>query len=159
MAFPIFGEIERLINERGSAKIMKERLALAADQYSALEKKLSNADIRIEQLESENKKLHLNLEKAKTQIRDFEEKFIASHNGGTLEEIKVKILLLMSEHEEAYTHQIASSLGIGTQTAIFHLEELEEKEMVGMSISIGAECPWYLNQEGRKYLVRNNLIK
>lgn len=159
MAFPIIGEIEKLINERGSAAIMKERLSLATDQYSALEKKLSEANVRIEKLESENKSLHLNLEKAKTQIRDFEEKLTVGHTHTHLEEIKVKILLFMSEHEKTYTQQIAARLGIGLQTAIFHLEELQDNEMVGMSIIFGSECPWYLNQEGRKYLVRNNLIK
>ena len=44
MAIPLLGELERLINERGSAAIMKERLSLANDQYTALERKLADAN-------------------------------------------------------------------------------------------------------------------
>ena len=42
----IFGGIEKLINEHGSATILKERLLLVADKYAALEQKLSDSVIR-----------------------------------------------------------------------------------------------------------------
>lgn len=40
----LLDSFDRLIYERGSAAILKERLALAVDQYSALEKE--NAELR-----------------------------------------------------------------------------------------------------------------
>ncbi len=43
MGIPGLSEIERLITEHGSAAILKERLALASDQYSALEKKFTES--------------------------------------------------------------------------------------------------------------------
>ena len=131
MAIPLFNEIEKLINEHGSAVILKERLALAADQYAALERKIIEIEARAKQSESENKSLRLNLDKAEEKIRNLEKELVTSHGHPQLEEIKIKILLLISEYEEAYTQQIASKLGIGLQTALFHLEELQENKMVG----------------------------
>jgi hypothetical protein len=59
MSIAVLGEIEKLINEHGSAVILKERIALAQDQYAALEKKLSEseshtkaAELRAKNLES-----------------------------------------------------------------------------------------------------------
>jgi hypothetical protein len=57
MTIPIIGEIEKLINEHGSATILKERIALANDKYSALEKELSASNLREEELKSENQRL------------------------------------------------------------------------------------------------------
>ncbi len=39
----LFDNLEKLVNERGSAAIMRERLSLAEDKYAALERKLANA--------------------------------------------------------------------------------------------------------------------
>lgn len=64
--------IEKLIIEHGSAAILKERIALASDQYAALEKKSNN-------LQAENERLKLDLEDCKKQRRAVEEKL--SHGG------------------------------------------------------------------------------
>ena len=45
--------IEKLINERGSARILQERLALAADQFTILERE--NADLLVKLREAESK--------------------------------------------------------------------------------------------------------
>lgn len=74
MAIPILSEIERLINERGSSTVLMQRLSLAADQYSALEKKLSDSELRAKNLESENNGLGLDLKKAEEKIRNLEER-------------------------------------------------------------------------------------
>ena len=63
----IFDSIEKLINEHGSAVILKERIALAADQYAALEKKII-------ELQAENEHHRLNSEEYQKQIRNLEEK-------------------------------------------------------------------------------------
>ena len=54
MAIPIFGEIEKLITEHGSAVILRERLALLKDQFDALEKEAK-------QLREDNKTLKATL--------------------------------------------------------------------------------------------------
>jgi len=58
--------IERLINEHGSAVILKERIALANDKHSMLEDK-------IQALESENKALLLDLNNSKLKIKQLQE--------------------------------------------------------------------------------------
>ena len=62
--------IEKLINEHGSAKILQERLALAADQFSILERdnidlrvKLGEADAKLSALESRNSDLEQQVKK------------------------------------------------------------------------------------------------
>ena len=62
---------EKLINEHGSAVILKERIALANDKYSALE-------VEVNALRSENEALHRDNGKLKETVRVLEEKL--SHN-------------------------------------------------------------------------------
>ena len=88
MGIPILGEIEKLINEHGSAKILSERIGLAKDQYAALEKELSASKVReaasesrVAQLETENLRLKLDSEQVKVQIRNLEERI---HNDNLL---------------------------------------------------------------------------
>lgn len=57
---------EKLINEHGSSTILKERIALANDKYSALESKN-------EVLSSDNDTLRLDNEQLKQKIRELEE--------------------------------------------------------------------------------------
>lgn len=157
---------EKLINEHGSATILKERIALANDKYSALEKELSASKLREAEskareaeLAAENQSLKLDNEKLRQEIqrRNDESEKEKSH-GNSLEEIKVKILTYMANYEETYVGSVASALGIGMQTAQFHMEELVDTNMINMSCYFGGESTWYLTQDGRKYLVRNNLI-
>ncbi len=63
----VFDSIEKLINEHGSAVILKERIALAADQYAALEKKII-------ELQTENERLRLDNEECHKQRRTLDEK-------------------------------------------------------------------------------------
>jgi FtsZ-binding cell division protein ZapB len=63
--------IEKLINEHGSATILRERIALANDQYAALEKKVIGLQSENERLKSDNSKLQ-------EKIRDLEKRI--SHN-------------------------------------------------------------------------------
>lgn len=58
----LFDGIEKLINEHGSATILKERIALANDKYSALEAKNKI-------LSAENETLRIESEELKTQVK------------------------------------------------------------------------------------------
>ncbi len=79
--------LEKLINEHGSAAILKERIALANDKYSLLEnkneileEKNSILEKKIKSLEMENKTFQLNLQQAKQKIRQLEEQISKVHN-------------------------------------------------------------------------------
>ena len=59
----LFDDFEKLINEHGSANIFRERLLLAEDKYSALEKKAG-------ELKTENKILQKQLEESRQEIEN-----------------------------------------------------------------------------------------
>jgi len=149
--------LEKLINEHGSAAILKERIALANDKYAILENKLEASALRVTELESESKTLRLNPGNAKAEIENLKGD-TEKARGARLDDVKEKILVLLAG-QESYEQNIARTLGVGNQVAAFHLQELESAGFIGRSLSMtGEEFPWYLNQEGRRYLVTHDLI-
>lgn len=78
----IFAEIERLINEHGSATILKERIALMRDQFdvlgsqkqileneiSLLKSQIVSLEIEIQRLSENNKNLEINNSNLKHQL-------------------------------------------------------------------------------------------
>ncbi len=149
------------IVERGSSIVQEKHLSLFRDQLALADKKSSELESentvlqsKIKQLESELEKLNRENEILKKIIKTSENN---KHNE-PLEEIKQNILLFLSNYEQVYPGQVAATLGISTTVAEFHLEELHDANMVDMSCCFGGETSWYLSHEGRKFLVRNNLI-
>jgi len=149
--------IEKLINEHGSAVILKERIALANDKYAALEQKLAASELRAKELESENKGLRSNHEKAQVEIQNLKKLTEQSH-GSRLEEVKEKILVALTQHEELEAGQISRLLNIGSQLATFHLEELKNSDMVNDYYAVDSPVYWGIVQGGRAYLVRHGLL-
>lgn len=155
---------EKLINEHGSAAILKERISLANDKYAALELKLSECEARTKEavctskkIESENTGLRVDLEKANFEIQNLK-KLIEQNRGQRLDEIKEKILMLLATQDD-YEGNMARALNIGQQVAAFHLEDLAEMEFIYRSLSMTGEVfPWRLIQEGRRYLITHGLI-
>ena len=148
---------ERLINEHGSATILKERIELANDKYSALEQKNSIFEQKITVLESENKTLRLNLEKAEDEVQNLKKLTEKSHSG-RLDKVKEKILLALAEQKELEARHISSLLNIGSQLATFHLEELKASDMVSDYYAVGSPVCWGIIQGGRTYLVCHGLL-
>lgn len=56
----IFDPLEKLINEHGSAAILREQLSLAKSQYAALERQVGDAMSKITKLEAQNEIERLN---------------------------------------------------------------------------------------------------
>ncbi|MFZ3123392.1 MAG: hypothetical protein WA104_08570 [Thermodesulfovibrionales bacterium] len=159
----LFENIDKLINERGSANILRERLLLADDKYSALEKKNTEFQSenvilksKIQKLESENQRFKFDNEQLKTQIQNLPKSPVSHSN--LLNENESNILLLLSKYEELIDEQIARSLNLNLQVVKYHLQELDDKKMIGCSLTINSPTQWYLNHEGRKYLIDNKLI-
>jgi len=158
-------QLQKLINEHGSAAILRDHLALFKDQVLLLEKenlRLSNETstykINEEKFNSDIEHLKKENEILLSKIQKYEQPTEQASHGDFLEEIKVNILIFMSKYEETYAQNIASTLNISLPVAQFHLEELQDADMVNASYSMYDEPRWYLAQGGRKYLVRNNLI-
>ena len=158
----IFGGIERLITEHGSASILKERLLLIADKYAALEKSLIHAQSETKDILSQKQTLELENIKLKEELRGLNEKLSESH-GQRLEEIKEKILVLLSAQDETTEPSIAQNIGVSAQLAKFHLEELKASKLINAMVTMSAfgsapPATWYIQQEGRKYLVTHGLL-
>lgn len=147
----LFDGIEKLINDHGSAVILKERIELANDKYSALEQKVIK-------LEAENKILQLNLEKAEIEIKNLK-KLTEGSLSNDLEEIKQELLCLLAGHDGITAIQISRASEKSDQLILFHLTELENLHYVHGSYSSIDDTEWYLAQEGRGYLVRHGLLK
>jgi regulator of replication initiation timing len=76
---PLLDSFDHFINEHGSANILKERLALASDQYAFLEQqfaalKSENEILKTENkdLKAENKRFKLDNDNLKKKIDEYE---------------------------------------------------------------------------------------
>jgi regulator of replication initiation timing len=150
---------EKLINEHGSATILKERIALANDKYSALEKELSTFKAREAELAAENQSLKLDNEKFRQEIqrRDDECEKKKSHKT-PLDGPKVKILEYLSEYDASTTDEVAVGLNIKLQLVKYHLEELYKSHMVDQEHNPLGSNWWSLKQAGRKYLIVTGIL-
>jgi Fic family protein len=162
----LFDGIEKLITEHGSAAILKERIALVQDQYAALEKKLADSELRAKEFESEKLRFELENFKMKEKIKGLEEQLSKIRDTNSLEEVRERILLLVSQHENITSAQAAGAVGVGEQLATFHLTELEKMKFIQSSHIAGSDwareksrTEWYVMQPGRSYLVNHSLIK
>lgn len=151
--------IERLINEHGSAVILRERIALANDKYAELER-------RADRLEKENEALQKQLDAARSEVQRLADEVVRLSKGaqpqstqGALDPAREKILLLLAEVDGLSDGDIAQRVGIGAQAASFHLEELQSAHMVRCTLRVGQRfTPWHLSHEGRRYLISRGLL-
>ena len=155
---------EKLINEHGSAVILKERIALANDKYAALEQKLSASDAANKQLRSENQSLRIDLEKATIEIQNLKNISDKNH-GNRLEQVREQILFAVANNPDASDQQLARITGVGELIAKFHLAELKASKMVSIQIIAGSDwagtsgsTTWSIKQPGLSYLVAHGLI-
>lgn len=122
-------------------------------KLDALEDKFTVLELRNKELESENNDL-----RQKIQRRDDVIQKEKSHDN-LLEKLKVDILMFLSKQRGLVTSdEVASRLGINPQIAIHHLTELNKKIMILVSHRANFPPFWSLADEGRKYLINNNLI-
>ena len=149
---------EKLINEHGSAAILKERIALANDKYAALERKLSDSESRVKKLETEQQGIEQENLKLKEKVRNLEQQ-INESQGKRLEQVREKLLTMLSSVQETTSGRIAATLEIGDQLATFHLEELGKMRFVSATrFANGQPTIWKLAQDGRGYLLKNGLL-
>ncbi|MBI3780281.1 MAG: hypothetical protein HY278_04370 [candidate division NC10 bacterium] len=149
--------LEKLINEHGSAVILKERIALANDKYAALEKKLSDSELRAKKLESENDCLRLDLGKAEEKNRNLEEQLSERH-GNRLEKIREELLQMLAVHPGVTDEQLSNAMKQNLQIIKFHLTELKKSQLVSLALFVGSPALWSLAHEGRAYLISHGLL-
>lgn len=156
----LFGPIDKLINEHGSAAILRDRIALIKDQLAILKEKFTTLETEKRDTETENQKLKTENTKLKEKIQSYEK----SSRDTPLAEIEVKILqsLANQEHIDITPERIAQSLDTNLQTITFHLENLRTRGLIEdrpiAPFDYSPQRFWSLVQEGRRYLIEHNLI-
>jgi DNA-binding transcriptional ArsR family regulator len=155
-------QFQKLINEHGSAAILRDHLAMFKDQVLMLEKenlRLINESgaykVSEEKLKSDIEHLQKENEKLRSKIQESEQSAV---HGNLLDKVKTNILVALTKQDWNYAEHISRSLGISIQVVQFHLDELQNKNMVCASYSVVDAAEWSLDHEGRRYLIENGLI-
>lgn len=153
--------LEKLINEHGSAVILKERIALANDKFAALEQKLAASELRAENLESENHGLRLDNEECQKQRRALEEK-LSQRTSERLEKTEESVLVIVSNHDGLSDQKISAIAALEKKRCTFYLHELKAKKFAETSPCLDEDNymvdSWRITQEGRRYLVSHGLL-
>ncbi len=144
--------LEKLINEHGSASILRERIALANDKYATLESAITI-------LRSANEALNLDNSKLEKQVRDLEkqlEQFARNSHVETISKEQMDILLVLKQ-QGMDESEVIKKLGRSTEAVRFDLIELEEAGLVERkNLSLLWFCS--LTQPGRRHLKNNGLL-
>ena len=157
----------KLIVEHGSAEVQAKHIALFKDQLALADKKitkletentslksqLENSEMTVQKLTKENEEL-------RNKIQEYEQPTEEPTHNNLLEEIRQRILCWLAKHAMT-SEQIAGTLQVGPEVAKFHLQELKKMKMVSDSYKRDRHSfivVWSVAQEGRRFLVENNLI-
>lgn len=153
--------LNKLVIEHGSAVIQEKHIALLKEQATILEKKTVSLESEIMTLKEENtelKTLNQNLRNENIDLKQKVQGYEKPDHASPLEDIQTKILLCISEDSRT-AQEVSTSLNTGKEVIKFHLAELEARNMVKSEhVPMGVGDIWSLEQDGRKYLISNNLI-
>jgi hypothetical protein len=143
----IFDGLERLINEHGSAVILKERIDLAKDKYASLERKVAELSEENSRLRAQNAEL-------------LAKRFDAAETPAIeIDDVGVRILQFLATRGDLEVGHIAHQLGIDREVAAFHVEEMESADFISGSYAMMREPSYSLAQEGRRFLIKNGHFK
>jgi predicted transcriptional regulator len=156
--------LENAIVEHGSAVVIKQRLALAQDQFAAISQKLVDATLRAEaaelrcsQLESDNSDLRVDNQKLSKQVRELQAAINPSpHND--LHENCEAILACLAKRDCATVDEISQATGIGRQTVKLHVAEIEKAQLIESSQAYMSTL-WRLSDVGRKRMFDRGLLE
>lgn len=155
-------QLQKLINEHGSAAILRDHLALFKDQIVILEKKAASLESENAILKAENDKFKSETQNLRIANNELATKIQTYENpiqDNLLDEPKVKILMFLStQTNRIVVDYIAPATGLSHQATLFHLEELAKRRMVSKILNMINPTTWSLAQEGRRYLIEHNLL-
>jgi predicted DNA-binding transcriptional regulator len=133
---------------------------LSKDVIDLLEKKVALLTDTISMLDQEKSVLNGENVKLQKQIVDLQEELdrLRPKQDG-LEEVEVKFLQLLAQHNFMSVREIAASLGISKVKAEYHRDELKKKALLRtpMIVQAGQEA-YALGEKGRAYLAKRGLI-
>jgi hypothetical protein len=146
--------LEKLINEHGSAVILRERIQLANDKYAALERKLIDAEAEAAALKSKVGELTSKLAEAVGQEKK---------DPGVLDGEREAILRCLCTLDGATDAKLAEVCKLSEPRVTFHLQALEHLRFVNGSRAsrLGAgklRIVWTIRQPGLEYLHARGLL-
>jgi len=136
---------------------LRERLALAADQYTILEGEITDLKKKYSLLETENQNLRLDLGKAKEQIRDLEEQ-LSNRHSEALDKIATQILLLVADHPDCTTEALAHHLKLHPEKVLYYRDELTQQGYLDYGLTWDDQEYYQLTPKGRKTLSNSQLL-
>ncbi len=100
-------------------------------------------------------------EKAKQHAnkKSTEKKHKSSPKQKTWGNVEKQILIFLAkQNDKVIDEEISKTININIQIVKYHLEELEQFNMVHGTICAGSSREWSIVQDGRKYLMKNKLL-
>lgn len=150
--------LDKLINERGSAQIMKERLGLKDDEMSALQRELNSIITENVNFKLENEQLKESINLAQEEIQRLNE-IISSNDEASslqeLDEIKKRIIKLFFDSNNPFSiSNLAKQLDISESLTEYHIDALKELKLVSYGpMRINSPGTFKINEQGRKFYV------
>ena len=132
------------------------KLHLSDKEVSSLRQQLDSLKVQHEKTIADLKKMHM------AEIDELSNKIPTVLHSEHLEEIREKILVLVSQNERRHDAQIAELAGVTKQLATLHLHELRAEKFVSSSFGLDENSyrvdVWFVEQHGRKYLSHHGLL-
>ena len=162
-------QLQKLINEHGSAAILRDHLAMFKDQVVILEKKAALLESENSVLKAENEKLKSEAQELKkdngelrSKIKEYEN---TSQNNLPGNEVNIlKFLFKQNANARSRADQITHSIKTDLQATEFYLGELKIKKLIQDHHIVGSNFTgspsytyWTLTHEGRRYLIEHKL--
>jgi predicted RNase H-like nuclease (RuvC/YqgF family) len=153
----IFEGLEKIINEHGSATILRERLALAREQHEAQIGALESAR---EKLTAEREVLSAQLKDAQAEIQRLKKQVASLRPEAGLSEEEVGILKMLASQDCELTAQlIAQASGSNITRVEFFLRKLEDGRFIdGRHYYTGQASSYQIAHGGRGYLMHRGLV-
>ena len=163
-----FSLIEKLINEHASAAVLKERLALGADQFTSLERKnvellaqVEQSALKIGVLESDNTNLRSLVDQKQNEIDRLTEQIKQAQQSKNERRTKKEDFLLqvIAIQEGQDIANLAKQLRTDLHTAEYNIEELRRASLIEMKFNRFLHIEeWYLTHQGQGYLIKNGIL-
>ena len=153
----------KLVIEHGSAVIQEKHIALLKEQFAILERENAKLKTEKDQLQSENKVLkteNKNLKNENLQLITKIKTYQKSTHGNLLcgEQLLIlKCLSTLSGDTAIPLETIMSVCKLSEHVAAYHLQELEDDSMIECGY-IDAIPHWYLDHDGRGYLIKHKIL-
>ena len=137
------------------AEAQRAHIALLDAQIHELHSLVDNQRGTINELRAENENL-------KSQIPEPKKEVAALEHNHRLEELREKILAIVSQNDRLHDAEIADIARVSKQLATLHLHELRSANLVRSSFAIDDDSyevtVWFVEQLGRKYLHDHGLL-